>query len=55
MQLELMTPEEIYLEWVNNWLNVRTMAEYYQVGIPWLNGKIDEGRTINWTPKEHKL
>lgn len=47
MRLEEKTMEEIYLIYVNNFLTIERMAEYYQVNIELLSHWIDIGRSIN--------
>lgn len=46
MQTNL-SSEELYLDFVNNFLTVERMAERYQMDIPFLCLKIREGRLIN--------
>ena len=38
------TAESIYLEYVNDWLTVSKMAEYYSTSVKRLNKLIDKGR-----------
>jgi hypothetical protein len=45
--IEKLGEEKIFLEWVNNWLTVGRMAEYYGVDEVWLTDKIIEGRNIH--------
>jgi hypothetical protein len=47
MRLEQKTMEEIYLIYVNDFLTIERMAEYYQVNIELLAHWIDIGRSIN--------
>lgn len=41
-----MTLEEIYLDWVNNFLTIEYMAEYYNVSPQTLHALIDAAREI---------
>ena len=38
------SPEEIYLEYVNDWITVEAMAEHYGRSEQWMYRKIHEGR-----------
>jgi hypothetical protein len=38
------TDLEIYLEWVNDWLTVEKMAEYYHMTIEQMLERINNGR-----------
>lgn len=42
-----LTPEQVYLEWTNNWLTLQKMADWYCVDIDELNHVIDKGRIEN--------
>lgn len=47
MRLEEKTMQEIYLIYVNDFLTIERMAEYYQVNIELLSHWIDIGKSIN--------
>jgi len=38
------TNEEIYLEWLNDWLTIKSMAENYNMHAQDLGNLIDKGR-----------
>ena len=38
------TDEEIYLEYVNDWLTVRAMADNYKRSYSWMYNKINKAR-----------
>jgi hypothetical protein len=40
------TPEEIYLDWLNNFVSIEFMAEFYEVDFKLLFEKIKEGREL---------
>lgn len=49
------TNESVYLEYVNDWLTVAKMAEYYQISIKELSEIIDKGRSDNWYPHKKMI
>ena len=46
-QLSNKTAEDIFLEYVNDWLTIEKMADHYQVEYDWLEAKVDDGMRIN--------
>ena len=43
-QLNEKSPEDIYLEYMNDWLTIKAMSEYYNCSMTVLVKKIDQGR-----------
>jgi hypothetical protein len=39
------TAQEVYLEWLNDWLTVEAMADNYNIPVTKLNELINEGRS----------
>ena len=37
------SPEDIYLEYINEWLTIKAMSEYYNTTMTWMVKKIEEG------------
>ena len=52
MKLEQITFEEIYLIYVNDFLTIEAMAEYYQVNEELLKHWLECGKTANNNPNE---
>jgi hypothetical protein len=38
------TPEDVYLDWLNNFVSLQAMAEYYEVSFNDLYIRVKEGR-----------
>ncbi len=41
------TDEEIYIEYVNDWLTIQAMAENYQISVGLMTDRINKGRKIH--------
>ncbi len=42
--LESLSPEQVYLDWLNDWLSTERMAEFYGIDAKELERIIDKGR-----------
>ena len=45
--LKKRNPEQVYLEYVNNFITIQNMAQWYGVNELWLTRQIELGRLIN--------
>lgn len=45
--LNEMADEEVFLSWINDWLSVERMAEFYNVSKSDLLNRIEKGKEIN--------